>query len=681
MKASGTKNSGLRTKPSAARIRGDYVRKLEKTHEALELQNQSLRQSQFELEVSRDHYAEFFDTAPVCFVTLTHSGIIREINLPGVRLLSPRHKQLIGWPFISFIARPDQKVFAAHLSRCRENFDPTRPMSVELQLARRPSQDPVFIELVSIPGIEKDSRRVVLKNVFRDITEFKQMLGVHRWLAAIVESSDDAIIGKDLDGKIISCNNGASELYGYSREELVGKPISILSPSGLQDEEKKINLRLRQGGKIEHYEAIRRHKNGTLIPVSMTISPIRDAGGKVIGASNIARDITERKNYQQRLEESLAREMAANRAKDDFLAALSHELRTPLNPVLLLASDGVRNANFPLQARLDFDTIRKNIELEARLIDDMLDLTRITRAKLALDMKPVDVHIALHDALGTVRADIDKKKIVMNLNLAADRPIVRGDAVRLRQIFWNVLKNAVKFTPAAGQISVETRVLPGDRLLVVIADTGIGMDQAELERVFGAFAQGTHHFGGLGLGLAITRALVELHAGSIHAESDGKDKGAAFFIELPLAKEIEQSDSFPFTAPAPSAAPAKKIPAREIRILLVEDHEPTRASLTHLLSRRNYKVTPVGSLAEARSLVGKKKFHLLISDIGLPDGNGCDLMEELRQHSQLKGIALTGYGMEHDVNRSYAAGFAAHLTKPVRMELLDDALAVALKDL
>ena len=680
MKSTGKKNSSARVNVPAARGRGEYVRNLEKTHQELELQNESLRQTQFELEVSRDHFAEFFDTAPVCFVTLTPSGIIREINLPGIRLLSTRQDRLMGWPFLSFIARPDQKVFMAHLLRCRENFDPTRPISVELQLARRPKSDPVYIELVSIPGIEKESRRVVLKNVFRDITEFKQMLGVHRWLAAIVESSDDAIIGKDLNGKIISCNRGASELYGYSREELVGKSIIILAPPELQDEEKKIAERLRQGGKLEHYETVRRRKDGTLIPVSLTISPIRDASGKVIGGSNIARDITERKNYEQRLEESLAREMAANRAKDDFLAALSHELRTPLNPVLLLASDGVRNCDFAPQARMDFDTIRKNIELEARLIDDMLDLTRITRGKLTLDMKPVDIHIALHDAAGTVQADIERKQIQLDLNLTAVKPIVRGDAVRLRQIFWNVLKNAVKFTPQGGKICIETRTLSHEKLAVTITDTGIGMEKNELERVFGAFAQGTHHFGGLGLGLAISRALVELHAGSICAESDGKNKGAKFSIELPVAKELEQYASTSPGAVSVPPAPVKRIPSRNIRILLVEDHEPTRSSLTQLLSRRNYKVTPVGSLAEARSIVGKIKFNLLISDIGLPDGNGYDLMAELREHSQLKGIALTGYGMENDVNRSYAAGFAAHLTKPVRMESLDDALSVALRD-
>jgi len=678
MKSKVTRTSNARIRMSVARKRVGPVRNLEKTHEEREAQNQSLRQSQFDLELSRDHYAELFDTAPVCFVTLTPGGIIREINLPAVRLLSHHQEHLTGWPFISFIAKADYRVFMAHLSRCRENLDPTRPISVELQLARSASQDPAYIELVSIPSIDKESKRVVLKNVFRDITEFKQMLGAHRWLAAIVESTDDAIIGRDLHGKIISCNHGASELYGYAREELVGKPISILSPPDSQEEEDKINRHLRQGGKVEHYETMRRRKNGTLVPVSLTISPIRDAGGKIIGASNIARDITERRNYAQKLEASLAREKAANRAKDDFLAALSHELRTPLNPVLLLASDGVRNTDFPPQARMDFDTIRKNIELEARLIDDMLDLTRITRGKLTLDATPVDIHMALHDAAGTVRADLDSKKIELALNLAAKKPIVCGDAVRLRQIFWNVLKNAVKFTPTGGKITVETRSLPGEMLVVKITDTGIGMEAKELERVFGAFAQGTHNFGGLGLGLAISRALVELHAGSIRAESEGKGKGATFSIELPVAKEVEHCDKSPAGAPPSRPEPAKKIPAREVRILLVEDHEPTRESLTHLLSRRNYNVTPVGSLAEARSVAARKKFNLLISDIGLPDGNGCELMEEMKKDSHLKGIALTGYGMEQDISRSYAAGFIAHLTKPVRMESLDDALTVAL---
>lgn len=653
--------------------KGESRRTLERMREDLELQNQSLRQAQFELELSRDHYVELFDTAPVCFVTLTPTGIIREINLPGIRLLSQHREHLAGWPFISFIASRDKKVFLTHLARCRENGDPMRPMSVELELKRLPDGKQTFIELVSIPTIEKVSRRFMLKNVFRDITDVKQMQGVHRWLAAIVESSDDAIIGKDLNSKIISCNHAASEFYGYAREELIGRSITILNPAGFEEEESKILQRLKSGTKFEHYETIRRRKDGSLVPVSLTISPIRDAQGRIVGASNIARDISQRKEYEKKLEESLERERAANHAKDDFLAALSHELRTPLSPVLLLASEGVRNREFPVEARSDFDTIRKNVELEARLIDDLLDLTRITKGRLVLNLKPTNVHAALQDAAATVRAEVSQKKIDLDLKLTADRDIVAGDSVRLRQVFWNVLKNAVKFTPQGGKIDVQTRILAGKKLIVEVSDTGIGMTADEIARVFGAFAQGNHHFGGLGLGLAISRALLDLHGGSIRAESAGKGRGALFSIELLLCDGAVQSER----PVPPPPAPARKNAASVVRILLVEDHEPTRVSLAHLLVRRNYKVTPVASLSEARSEMKKEKFNLVISDIGLPDGTGYDLMAELRD-AHLKAIALTGFGMEQDVDRSRAAGFSAHLTKPVRIEALDEALSVAL---
>lgn len=631
-------------------------------------------------ETSRKRYADLFDATPVCLVILTTSGVIREINISGAGLLSRSGERLIGRPFVDFLEESDKNIFLTHLSRCRGSFNPTQPLSVELKLARQLDEEPAFIELVSIPTLEKGTKGVVVfKSVFRDITELKQLQEIHRWLAAIVESSNDAIIGKDLEGKIISCNRGTTELFGYAREELIGKPMIILSPPELQGEEQKILERIRCGEIIQNFETVRVRKDKSVIPVSLTISPIRDDQGKVIGASNIARDITLRKEAEKKLEESLAREKAANQAKDDFLAALSHELRTPLNPVLLLASDGVRNRHFQPQARMDFNTIRKNIELEARLIDDMLDLTRITRGKLALEKKPVDIHAALHDAAGTVHADIAQKKIELTFNLNAEKPIVLGDAVRLRQIFWNVLKNAVKFTPDAGKIAVETKTLPSNKLVISITDTGIGMERGELERIFGAFTQGTHHFGGLGLGLAITRALVVLHEGSIRAESSGKGKGAMFSVELPLAKGLEQWEMPKAETILKPRAPTKKVPTRGIRILLVEDHEPTRSSLTHLLLRRHFKVTSAGSLSEARLLAQKGKFNLLISDIGLPDGNGCDLMEELRKRLHMKGIALTGYGMEQDVNRSHAAGFAAHLTKPVRIESLDNALNMALR--
>ncbi len=234
--------------------------------------------------------------------------------------------------------------------------------------------------------------------------------------------------------------------------------------------------------------------------------------------------------------------VAASRAKDDFLAALSHELRTPLNPVLLLASDAATNPDIPSTLRADFETIARNVSLEARLIDDLLDLTRITRGKLTLSLEPTDPHRMLEEALAIVRQDILEKRQQVHLDLAPERPAIEADPVRLQQVFWNVLKNAVKFTPEGGVIRIESKVLSGDRLLVRVTDTGHGLTPEELARIFDAFAQGDHikgpshhRFGGLGLGLAISRTLVELHRGTIRASSEGRDRGATFEIELPLS--------------------------------------------------------------------------------------------------------------------------------------------------
>jgi CheY-like chemotaxis protein len=321
------------------------------------------------------------------------------------------------------------------------------------------------------------------------------------------------------------------------------------------------------------------------------------------------------------------------------------------------------------------------------LIDDLLDLTRIARGKLALELQPRDAHAILQDALATVRVELAEKQIGLKLNLAADRSVVLGDDVRLQQVFWNVLKNAVKFTPQGGQITIETRTrAESGHVTVEVTDTGIGMTTVELERAFDAFSQGdhaesggSHRFGGIGLGLTISRMLVELQKGTIRASSAGRGYGSTFVIEFPLASTEEGKDD---------AAPVREIPpsvplAREARgsarrrVLLVEDHEPTRATLALLLNRRSFDVVTAGCLAEARTLAEQGEFDLLISDIGLPDGSGYDLMTNLRDRRGLKGIALSGYGMEQDIARSQAAGFVAHLTKPVRVKSLESALAAA----
>ena len=393
-------------------------------------------------------------------------------------------------------------------------------------------------------------------------------------------------------------------------------------------------------------------------------------------------DITERIRSEQALVQAKTAAESASRAKDNFLAALSHELRTPLNPALLIASESAENHELPGAMRLNFETIRKHIELEARLIDDLLDLTRVASGKMILNREVANVHGILADALSTVQAEQSGKQLQVTVKLNATRSLVNGDPVRLQQIFWNVLKNAVKFTPANGQITVESENGADDQIIIKITDTGLGMNETEVGRVFTAFAQGdhasaggSHQFGGLGLGLAIAKNLVELHGGKISAHSPGVGLGSVFTIELPSAREAK-----PKRAIAGDSRP--KTPklldqgAAPISVLLVEDHEITRTVLAQLLTRRNYKVATADSIASARELAHQHKFDLLISDIGLPDGNGNDLMKEFHENYGLIGIALTGYGMEEDIKRGQAAGFVTHLIKPVRIQSLETALAM-----
>ncbi|HVZ64012.1 MAG TPA: ATP-binding protein [Lacunisphaera sp.] len=367
-----------------------------------------------------------------------------------------------------------------------------------------------------------------------------------------------------------------------------------------------------------------------------------------------------------------AKARAANQAKNDFLAALSHELRTPLTPVLLLASEAATNPDLPADVREAFEIIVKNIGLEARLIDDLLDLTRITHGKLRLELEPVDVVRILREAIATVRPESEQKAQRL-LEVLPEKPVtVIGDAIRLQQVFWNVLRNAVKFTPAKGSVAIAAAVRR-DRIVITVADSGIGMEPAELARAFEAFVQGEHakqdgphRFGGLGLGLAISRPLLELHAGDITATSAGRGHGATFTITLPVAHEATSEER-------PAARPASR-PTRPLRILLVEDHEESREALRRMLLARGHDVTAAASVAAARASSRSGAFDLVLTDIGLPDGSGYELLRELALPGEWLGVALTGYGMEDDVARSREAGFFAHVTKPLSAAALDGLL-------
>ena len=353
----------------------------------------------------------------------------------------------------------------------------------------------------------------------------------------------------------------------------------------------------------------------------------------------------------------------ANRAKDSFLAMLSHELRTPLTPVLTSVHALESADDLPDELRSSLQMIRRNVELEARLIDDLLDLTRISKGKVQLNVEEVDAHVLLRSALEICQADIEKKNLALQTEFTAEKATLQADPARLQQIFWNLIKNSVKFTPAGGRLEVHTENRD-DELRVAISDSGIGIDEEILPKIFNAFEQGARtQFGGLGLGLAISKALVETHHGQLIAESGGRDKGATFTAVFPLSATTGDAKR--------DASPAVPAPHKAMRVLLVEDHEDTNRSLTQLLRRRGYYVQPAHSVQTALEAAAQEQFDVLISDIGLPDGSGIDLMEKLKDHRPIFGIALTGFGMEDDLRKSHEVGFNHHLVKPVDLNRLD----------
>ena len=404
--------------------------------------------------------------------------------------------------------------------------------------------------------------------------------------------------------------------------------------------------------------------------VNVTLLRLQAADQTIQGALYFVEDKTRDVTLRHEL-------MSANAAKDQFLALLSHELRNPLSPVIAMV--GELEASTPPSAKLRqaLEVIRRNVELEARLIDDLLDVTRIAKGKLQLTLEVVDVNEVLRRAYEICREEVTAKSLETKFELDAEDAYVRGDPARLQQIFWNLIKNSVKFTPEKGRITISTANPRRDEIEIRISDTGIGIEPNKIDKIFNAFEQGqtsiTRRFGGLGLGLAISKAMVDAHRGKIRVQSAGKDQGATFTVELK-------------TVPAPAAAangadgkePGREksalIPGRKHRVLLVDDHIDTCTGMKMMLERRGYDISVAYSANQAVEKASHEDFDLLISDIGLPDRTGYELMSELRKTKGLRGIALSGFGMDADVAKSHDAGFAEHLTKPINLDRLEDAI-------
>ena len=365
----------------------------------------------------------------------------------------------------------------------------------------------------------------------------------------------------------------------------------------------------------------------------------------------------------------------ANAAKDQFLALLSHELRNPLSPVIAMVGELEASTPKSRQVRQALEVIRRNVELEARLIDDLLDVTRIAKGKLQLTFEVVDVHEILRRAYEICREDIENKNLEVEFQLDAESAHVEGDPARLQQVFWNLVKNSVKFTPANGRIIITTRNSAPEEIEIGITDTGIGIAPDKIDKIFNAFEQGqtsiTRRFGGLGLGLAISKAMVDAHAGKIRVESPGQDKGATFTVRLrtvpaPVGATNGADGEYP--------AEQKRTAPRQHRVLVVDDHPDTCIGMKMMLERRGYHITVAHSADQAVEKARQEDFDLLISDIGLPDRSGYELMRELRESKGLRGIALSGFGMDNDITKARAAGFSEHLTKPINFERLEAAI-------
>jgi PAS domain S-box-containing protein len=412
-----------------------------------------------------------------------------------------------------------------------------------------------------------------------------------------------------------------------------------------------------------------RGADGRFRPFLTRVMPVRDETGRIVHWFGTNTDITDRLRIEEELRAAKEEAEAANQAKTQFLAVLSHELRTPLNPILLATSAMLERPPDPAELRPTLEMIRQNVLIQARLIDDLLDVMRIVRGKMPLHWEVADCHRLLTQAVQICRSELHGHEVHPALELRAQHHHVNADPARLQQVFWNLIKNAVKFTPDGGSITIRT-VNPEnnrDRLVVEVIDTGIGIDPKDLPRVFDPFHQGeataARKFGGLGLGLAICKGIVEAHGGTISAESLGKGCGTTFRVELRALPEPADEANGP---PASGAEFEPVTASSSLKILIVEDEPTTLRLMARLLRGLGHSVTTAGTIASALEGFESDRFDLIISDIGLPDGSGLELMRRVvATRGSVASIALTGYGMEEDIRRSREAGFTAHLTKPI----------------
>jgi PAS domain S-box-containing protein len=636
----------------------------------LHAHEQALRESEAELRRTAAQLGAFLETAPIALHRVGADGSILWANRTELTMLGYAPEEYIGHPVAEF--HVDADAVADMIARLRRG-----ETLLEHPARIRCRDGSVKDVVIDASAFWHEGRFVHTQSFMRDVTDAMTTDRARALYAAIIESSDDAIISKDLNGVITSWNEGARRIFGYAAAEAIGRSVTMLMPPERYDEEPGILASVRRGERIDHYETVRRHKDGTLLDISLTVSPICDVHGRIVGASKIARDVTDRKRITAQRDEMLqvaerARDEAeaANRVKDEFLAMLGHELRNPLsavrNAIAAAILDDVSRARALEIARRQTDQL-------GRIVDDLLDVARISQQRVRLRKQRLALAEVLQRAVDGVRATMDERGHSLMLATPPQPIRIEGDAARLEQAVTNLLANAAKYTNPGGTIEVIAQQ-DGAEAIVRVRDNGMGIAPDMLPRIFDLFTQGDRSLdraqGGLGIGLTLVRRIVELHGGTVEAHSPGIGGGAEFVVRLPaLAAQADAAmdrsealrDRGPVTHPA--------------RVLIVEDHPDAAESLVMILELIGHHVRLVHDGVAALEAARANPPDLMLIDIGLPGMNGYELAQAIRRDPALKHlvlVALTGYGQPEDKMQAMAAGFDYHLAKPVDLELLGD---------
>jgi PAS domain S-box-containing protein len=602
---------------------------------------QALRRSEREL-------SDFFENASIALHWIGPDGVILRANQAELDLLGYAQEEYVGRHISKF--HVDRDVIDGALARLFHGES-----LVRFPARMRCRDGSIKKVLIDSSSLWEHGRFVHSRCIMFDVTDQKREEETRSLLAAIVAASDDAIVSKTLEGVILSWNEGAQRIFGYSAAEAVGKSIDLIIPPELRQEERQILGRLRQGQHIDHFETVRVAKDGRRLDISLTISPVRDDSGRVIGASKVARDISERKQMDAALRE-------ADRRKDDFLATLAHELRNPLAPIRHSLEILLRSEGDPKLFRHATEILGRQLSHMVRLVDDLLDISRITRDKLQLRKLRVELAPIIQHAVEASRPLAEREQQTIEVSLPAEPIYLEGDPVRLTQVFSNLFDNACQYTEPGGHIWL-TAGREGDGVVLVVRDSGIGMSADQLDGIFEMFAQveddKERPRKGLGIGLTLVRRLVQMHGGTVIARSEGRGLGSEFEVRLPVL-------DVPPEVPEPKVREAVETNTR--RILVVDDNRDSADSIATLLELSGHRTFMAHDGLAAVEAADRFRPDVVLLDVGLPEINGLEACKRIRSHAWGKSmviVALTGWGQESDRQNTREAGFDAHLVKPV----------------